>query len=76
MDISTFTLLKNFSACGSYEGIVATDSHGNFILFPPYVSDIISCGDFLKTPSGSTIQIYEQSSEVANGTKMLKFYYK
>ncbi len=71
-----FTLLKNFISGDIYEGIPGEDNHGKYIFFPPEIRDIITASDFLRTESGDTIQIQEETSEVLNGTRFLKLYYK
>lgn len=71
-----YALLSNFVPSGSYEGQSGVDSHGKYILFPPDVYGMITSSDFLKTATGDLIQIIEDSSEVINGTRYLKLYYK
>ena len=71
-----YTLLGNFISSTSYEGIPGEDNHGKFILFPSEMRDIITASDFLKTESGDMIQIFEESSEVLNGIRFLKLYYR
>lgn len=71
-----YTLLVNFIPTTSYEGESGVDTHGKYILFPVNVRERIRASDFLNTPSGETIQITEESSQIINGTKFLKLYYR
>lgn len=71
-----YTLLKNFVPDAIYEGVSGEDNHGKYILFPPEMRDIITVSDFLTTESDNMIQIHEESSEILNGTRFLKLYYK